>query len=453
MLATRTTEELYADHVNPQWVRLLRALGLDRRFVRAEGAELFDEEGTSYLDLLGGYGVYTLGHGHPAVIEALKDELSSLRPSMLQSHIPPLAAELAARLCTLAGGRIGKACFGSSGSEGVETAIKFARAFTGRDRVVAATGGFHGLTLGTLSLMSNEWWREGFGPLLADVGFVPFGDADALARELRDGKCAAFIVEPIQGESGVILPPPGYLAEARRLCDRCGTLLVLDEVQTGLGRTGRFLAAHHFDVEPDLVVLAKALSGGFVPVSAVLMRDDVCKAVYGSVEKSFVHASTFGENALAMRSGLATLDVLEQDGLAERGLHLGELFRSKMHAAFGKSELVKEIRGLGMFNSIELGAPASVALRVLFAGFRRIHKGLYGQMCVRELFRTSRMLTQMAGHNYMAFKLLLPLVATEAQLDRAVEGLAALLHAIRHEKTRFWGQGMAIGTSLAGLSS
>jgi len=441
-------DRLYADFVNPHWVRLIKSLELDRRFVKAQGAELVTDDGEVYLDLLGGYGVYNVGHNHPDIAAALVDEITSLCPSMLQSHIPALAGQLAQRLVRHAGGRIGKACFMNSGSEGVETAIKFARTFTRRDRVLAAEGGFHGLTVGALSLMSNEWWRRGFGTLMPGVGMVPFGDLQALERELKTQQYAAFVVEPIQGESGVQLPPEGYLASASRLCDLHGTLFVLDEVQTGLYRTGRFLAAHHFGVEPDLVVLAKALSGGFSPVSAVLMRDDVCKSVYSSAERSFVHASTFGENALSMRAGLATLDVLERDRLGERGLDLGEKLRARLRAAVADSEMVKEVRGLGMFNAIEFGAPRSITMKLLMGGFARLHPGLFGQMCVRSLFLDSRILTQMAGHNYLALKLLLPLVATEPQIDRAVAGVKALLDTMNSEKIAFWGQGLKIGAKL-----
>lgn len=443
-----SVEDLYAEFVNPQWVRLIKSLSLDRRFIEARGAELRTEDGEVFLDLLGGYGVYNVGHNHPYVAQALIDEIRSLRPSMLQSHIPALAGELAARLVKLAGGRIGKVCFTNTGSEGVETAMKFARTFTRRDRILAAEGGFHGLTFGALSLMSNEWWRKGFGPLLAGVGMVPFGAVDALERELKTRQYAAFVVEPVQGESGVQLPPEGYLRAAAELCDRYGTMFVLDEVQSGMFRTGRFLAAQTYGVEPDLVVLAKALSGGFAPVGAVLMRDDVCKSVYSSVERSFVHASTFGENALSMRAGLATLDVMANEGLPARGVALGEQLRAKLRTAIGDSEMVKEVRGVGMFNTIEFGTPRSMALKLLMKGFGALHKGLFGQMCVRSLFLDSQVLTQMAGHNYMALKVLLPLVATDAQVDRAVTGIARLCETIAHDKAQFWGQGMSIGTKL-----
>src|SRR5450759_3476551 len=184
---------------------------------------------------------------------------------MLQSHVPELAGALAARLCERAGGKLSKAFFCSSGSEGVETAIKFSRAHTGRSGLLYADGAFHGLSCGALSLMGDPFWRKGFGPLLPDTEAVPFGAIDALEKKLATKRFAAYIVEPVQGEAGIVIPPATYLRDAQALCRRYGTLLVLDEVQTGMYRTGPFLAAHHFQVEPDMVILAKALSGGLIP--------------------------------------------------------------------------------------------------------------------------------------------------------------------------------------------
>ncbi|MBX7143085.1 MAG: aspartate aminotransferase family protein [Oligoflexia bacterium] len=448
VLTAEATAKLYSDFVNPQWVRLIQSIGLDKHFVRAQGSELTCDDGSTYLDLLGGYGVYNAGHNHPLIARQLISELQSLSPSMLQSNIPELAAELAGRLCQLAGGRIGKVYFGNSGSEGVETAMKFARAFTRRDSFLAASGAFHGLTIGALSLQSNPWWKDGFGTLLSGTEFVPFGDITSLEYALRTERFAAFIVEPIQGESGVRFPANEYLKSASMLCDKYGSLLVLDEVQTGMYRTGQFLAAQHYQVNPDIVILAKALSGGFVPVSATLMRDDIAKSVYRSPEKAFVHASTFGENSLAMRAGLATLDVIESDGLAKRGAVLGERIRSELKVAIGNSQFVREIRGLGMMNAVEFMAPRSLALKLLFSGFARIHPGLFGQMCVRRLFRNSYMLTQMAGHDFNSLKLLPALNFPEEHIKTVAGGFAELVHAMEHDKTQFWIQGMQIGAKL-----
>ena len=234
------------------------------------------------------------------------------------------------RLCGLAKGRVNKAFFCSSGSEGVEAAIKFARAHTKRAGILGASGGFHGLTCGALSLMSNEFWRGGFGAMLPATEFVPFGDIAELEKKLRTKSFAAFIVEPVQAEGGVLVPPPDYLLEVQALCRRYGTLFVLDEVQTGFFRTGPFLAGHHFGADPDIVILAKAISGGLIPCGAVLMTDAIYKSVYSSFKRALVHTSTFSENSLAMRAGLATLDVLEDERLGQRAAELGERLRNTL---------------------------------------------------------------------------------------------------------------------------
>jgi len=251
---------LYAKDVNPQWVKLLHLLEMDARYERCAGAELQTSGGRRILDFLSGYCIDNTGHTHPAIIAALKDELDRSWPAMLQSHVPELAAELAFRLVQLVGGKPEQVFFTNSGSEGVETAIKFARAHTGRQGLLYAAGGFHGLTCGALSLMRDPFWCDGFGPMLPGTQAVRFGDVETLERQLASRKFAAFIVER-QSEGGIQLPPPHYLRAARDLCDRYGTLLVLDEVQTGMHRTGEFLAAHHFHVQPDMVILAKAVSG------------------------------------------------------------------------------------------------------------------------------------------------------------------------------------------------
>jgi len=439
-----TSDEQYAEYVNPQWVRLLSVLGLNKIFKRAFGAELFADNGDVYLDFLSGYGVYNIGHHHPFVTQELIAELRSQRPSMLQSHVPTLAAQLAEKLCRLAGGKMEKVYFGSSGSEGVESAIKFARAFTRRDWILYAEGGFHGLTCGALSLMSNPWWREGFGPMLRETQAIPFGDIEAVRQALATEKYAAYIVEPIQGESGVKVPRAEYLRETQRLCEKHGTLLVMDEVQTGIHRTGPFIACHHFGITPDMVILAKALSGGQVPVGALLMRNDVCRSVYSSIDKSFVHASTFSENALAMRAGLATLQVAEEERLGERSSRLGEKLRSELQRRLGRFEMVREIRGLGLFNAIEFQAPASLGLKLLYAGFSKAHPGLFGQMIVKTLFEREKILSQMAGNNYLVIKSLPPLVVTEEQIKKYASALEQVCELIVNEKTAFWTQGLKI---------
>lgn len=436
-------ETLYERYVNPQWVRLLDVLEMNVRYVRCLGAELFTSDGRRILDFISGYCVHNLGHNHPRIIAAIKEELNRNGPAMLQSHPSELAGELAARLCARAGGRLTKAFFGSSGSEGIETVIKFARAHTGRPDMLHAQGGFHGLTCGALSLNANPFWREGFGPLLPGTEAVPFGSLQELAEKLATKRFAAFIVEPVQAESGVVVPPGDYLREAQSLCWRSGTLFVLDEVQTGLYRTGPFLAAHHFGLEPDMVVLAKALSGGLVPSGAVLMSDPVCNSVYNSLDRAVVHTSTYSENSLAMRAGLAALEVLEDEQLGKRATLLGEGLRRQLVDRLSRYEMVGDVRGLGLLCGVAFKVPRQLRLRIPFEAFSRIHPGMFGQLLVMRLFRDAGMLTQVCGNNFMVLKVAPPLVSEETQLEEFVAAIEKVVDLI-HSSDAFWSKGLGL---------
>ncbi|HLG99096.1 MAG TPA: aminotransferase class III-fold pyridoxal phosphate-dependent enzyme [Bryobacteraceae bacterium] len=438
-----TSAKSYQEHVNPQWVRLLNVLQMNVRYTRCTGAELFTEDGRRVIDFLSGYCVHNTGHNHPAIIAALHEELDRSGPAMLQSHVCDLAGELAAKLCSRAGGRLDKAFFCSSGSEGVEAAIKFSRAHTGRAGIVYASGAFHGLTCGALSLMDDPFWREGFGPLLPDTRAVPFGDLAALESELATKRFAAFIVEPIQAEAGIRVPPDGYFEAARDLCRKYGTLLVLDEVQTGMYRTGRFLASHRFQADPDMVILAKALSGGLVPSGAVLMTNDIYRSVYGSLKRAIVHTSTFSENGLSMRAGLATLDVLESERLGERAGALGHYLRDRLRTALAGFEMVKEVRGVGLLNGIEFTKPHSLKLRLPFETFHQIHPGMFGQVLVMRLFRDAEFLTQICGNHFMVLKAAPPLVVSEQHIDEFVRHLAALVERM-HTSASFWTEALGM---------
>jgi ornithine--oxo-acid transaminase len=429
--------QTYQDYVNPRWVALLDLLDMNVEYERGLGCELLTKDGRRILDYLSGYSVHNTGHNHPYIVQALKQELDRCGPAMLQSHVPALAGELAERLCKLAGGGLKKAYFGSSGSEGVEAAIKFARATTGRAQIVYAQNSFHGLTAGALSLMNDAFWREGFGPLLQHTVGVPFGDLAALEKALVDEKCAAFIVEPVQAEAGIRVPSKAYLQAAQELCRTRGTLFVLDEVQTGMYRTGTFLAAHQFELQADMVVLAKALSGGIVPVCAVLMTDEVYRSVYPSLKRAIVHTSTFSENSLSMRAGLATLDVLLREQLGLRALILGHRFRSKLKEALAPFEIVKEVRGMGMLSGIEFRPPRKLALRALYEAFHRIHPAMFGQVIVMRMFREKNILTQICGNNFMVLKAAPPLVVREDQLDEFVAAIRSVVQ-FADTSSGFW---------------
>jgi ornithine--oxo-acid transaminase len=435
--------ERYAERVNPQWVRLLELLQMNVRYERCVGAELFTADGRCILDFLSGYCVHNVGHNHPDVIRSLQGELEQRGPAMIQTHVADLAGELAEKLCQRAGGRLQRAFFASSGSEGVEAAIKFARAHTRRAGILSADHAFHGLTCGALSLMSDDFWRDGFGPLLPHTNSIHFDDPEALDRELRTKQYAAFIVEPIQSEAGVRVPDGGYLRLAESLCRRYGTLLVLDEVQTGMYRTGPFLAAHSFGVEPDMVVLAKAMSGGLVPCGAVLMSKAVCDSVYSSLPKAFVHTSTFSENSLAMRAALATLAVLERENLGERAIEAGSYLKSRLSEALCDYELVKEVRGAGLLMGIEFQAPRHLRLRIPFEAFSAIHGGMFGQIVVMRLFRDYGFLTQICGNNFMVLKVAPPLMVTHVQMDTFVEAIRAVVD-LAHSPGAFWSEALGL---------
>ena len=438
-----SASQRYAERVNPEWVRLLNLLEMNVRYERCVGAELFTSDGRRILDFLSGYCVHNVGHNHPDVVAALQDELARFGPAMIQTHVADLAGELAEKLCVRAGGRLRRAFFCSSGSEGVEAAIKFARAHTKRAGILSAEHAFHGLTCGALSLMSDPYWRDGFGPLLPHTKAVPFGDLGSLDRELKKQEFAAFVVEPIQSEAGVCIPDRDYLRAAESLCRRYGTLLVLDEVQTGMYRTGPFLAGQSFGVEPDMVVLAKAMSGGLVPCGAVLMSEAICDSVYSSLPKAFVHTSTFSENSLAMRAALATLEVLEREDLGSRCAAAGEYLRIRLSDALGDFEMVKEIRGAGLLMGIEFQAPSQLRLRIPFEAFSAIHPGMFGQIVVMRLFREAGFLTQICGNNFRVLKVAPPLVITDVQLDAFVAAVRDVVE-LAHSPGAFWSEALGL---------
>ena len=264
-----------------------------------------------------------------------------------------------------------------------------------------------------------------------------------MERKLATGSYAAFVIEPIQGEGGVLVPSPKYLSDVQAICRSYRTLFVLDEVQTGLYRTGPFLAAQHFALEPDMVVLAKALSGGLVPCSAVLMSDPVCNSVYSSLKRALIHTSTFGENSLAMRAGLATLDVLEDERLGQRAKTAGENLRRALTERISKFDMIGDIRGLGLLNAIEFKAPRAFKFRVAFETFAKIHPAIFGQILVMHMFRDHGILCQICGNNLMALKISPPLMVDDAQLDRFVSSLAQVLD-LMHTSGKFWSEALGI---------
>jgi ornithine--oxo-acid transaminase len=315
--------------------------------------------------------------------------------------------------------------FSSSGTEAVEAAIKIGRAATGRSRVVSVERGFHGLTLGALSASGDPAFTDRFQPLLPGFSRVLFGDLDALEAALRTEDVALFIVEPVVGH-GVFLPEADYLQDAQELCRRYGTLFCVDEVQTGLGRTGRLFALEHWGLEPDVVTLAKSLSGGYVPVGATLFKAEVFDAVFDSLEHSLSHGSTFQPNDLAMVAGLATLHELESQELVERSARLGEELLARTLPLVERYDVVKDVRGLGLMWAIELGEPDEGG-KTTYRLLERMQPALFSQLVVVPLFTDHRILSQVAGHGLNVIKGLPPLVLSEEDVDWFVTALEATL--------------------------
>jgi ornithine--oxo-acid transaminase len=402
---------LHVRYMNEMMVRVLRTLGYDVGFRTGKGQYLFDRAGVRYLDLLSGWGVFGIGRNHPRVREALASILASDLPNLVQMDVSPLAGILAEKLLRNAP-FLEKVCFVNSGTEAVEASIKFSRRATGRPGLVYCTHAFHGLSYGALSISGETIFREGFGALLENCFRIPFNDLPALERALAHRQMAAFVVEPIQGK-GVNVPDDGYLAGAQDLCRKYGTLFVADEIQTGLGRTGRFLAIDHWGVEPDIVLVSKTLSGGHVPVAAVLTRKWIFDKVFDRMERAVIHSSTFGTNDLAMAAGIATLDVLESERLIENAARLGARLLSSFKTMASRYEMIKEVRGKGLMIGVEFGQPRSLKLQAAWRLLEAVNQGLFCQLITLPLFKDHRILVQVAGHASHTVKLLPALVISD----------------------------------------
>lgn len=417
---------LYARHVNPQLVRVLRAIGFDRHYVRGEGPYLFDDQGRRYLDFLSGFGVFALGRSHPAIKKALHEAIDADLANLVQMDAALLPGVLAEELVRRCPPGMKRVFFTNSGTEAVEAALKFVRAATGRPRVVYCDHAFHGLTYGSLSANGGSDFRKGFGPLLPGFDRVPFGDAEALERALAPRDVAGFVAEPIQGK-GVNVAPPAYWDNVQEICRRHGTLLVLDEVQTGLGRTGRMWAHEHYGLVPDVMTISKALSGGFVPVGAMVCSEAVSDAVFSSMDRALVHSSTFKNNQLAMVAALATLQTIDDEDLVDRARLTGLALEKGLAPLVERYELFHEVRGKGLMLGLVFGEPRSFRLRARFRALELARSGLFAQTIVGPLFQRHGILTQVAGDAMNVVKLLPPLVCGQEDVDQFVGALDDVL--------------------------
>lgn len=430
---------LHARHLNKHLVRHLASIGYDTSFTRGQGPYLYSRDGEEYLDLLAGWGVFAVGRNHPAVRDALKSALDSQLPNLVQMDVSVLAGVLAKKLLSHVP-YLDRVFFANSGAETVEAAIKLARAATGKSRIVYCSNAFHGLTYGALSMNGSPVYRSGFGSLLPDFTEVPFNDPEALEAALKAGDVAAFFVEPIQGAS-VNIPSDTYLETAASLCREHGALFVVDEIQTGVGRTGRFLAVDHWGVEPDMVLLAKALSGGYVPIGALLTRDWVFEKVFERTGRAVAHGSTFSKNDLAMAAGIATLEVIESENLVERADRLGEYLLTQLQQLSKRHEIIREVRGKGLMLAVEFGAPHTLKMQAAWGTLETAKKGLFSLLVSIPLLRDHKILTQ-AGQRFI--KLTPALIISESDCDRICRAFDAVLSDSEKVPSAIWSLGMSL---------
>lgn len=432
--------ELHERYVNKTLVAVQRTIGFDKVYGSAHGAYLFDLDGNAYLDFLSGYSVFNIGRNHPAIKRTIADVLEMDLPNMVQMDCSLLSGLLAEALVKRLPAHLDSVFFCNSGTEANEGAIKFARAATGRCGLISLDGAFHGLSMGALSLMGCKSFSEGFGPYLDECERVKLGDLQSLERHLATRKFAAVFIEPVQGK-GVHFPKDDFYNAAQRLCRRYGTLLVCDEVQTGLGRTGRWFGFQHWDLEPDIVTLAKSLSGGYVPCAAIVMRRALYQGTFNRLDRCVVHSSTFGRNNLAMACGLATLQVLQDEKLVENSEKMGALLLAKLNALKAEHSVIKEVRGKGLMLAIEFQEPVEVASKLGWRLLHKLEKELFSQMIVTTLLTKHRILTHVAGHGMDVMKILPPLMIGEMEVDLFVDALDSVLRLCRRFPGPIWDLG------------
>lgn len=451
LMAARSGEgaELWGRYLNPQTAKVLHSVGLDRQWVRAQGPYLWDDTGTRYMDWLAGFGVFGVGRNHPVVRQAVKDVLDADLADMVKMDTPLLAGLLGEALVRRAP-YLDRVYLCNSGTEAVETALKFARYFTGRERVLFCSHAYHGLTAGSMSVNGSKDFTAGFGPLLPST-MVPLGDLDALRREVARGDVAALIVEPVQGK-GVHLPPPGYLAEAADILHSRGALLICDEVQCGLGRTGRFFGFEHDGVEPDLVTVAKTLSGGIAPVGATIGKEKIFAKVYSNMTRVLVHDTTYSHNNTAAVAGLAALSVIDEEDLIANAAERGAQMRGALEEAASRYDFIVDVRGRGLMIGIEFGRPHSLRRQARYAPMTLARKGLFTQMIVCDLFEKHHILTQTASDHADVLKLLPPLTTSAEDVEWFMSAFCAVMDELSQSSRPVWHFAKGLTTRALGRS-
>ncbi|BDH44509.1 putrescine aminotransferase [Salmonella enterica subsp. enterica serovar Choleraesuis] len=413
--------ECFHQYVNPGFLSYRKSVtaGGDYGAVEWQARDLntlLDTQGKPYLDCLGGFGIFNVGHRNPKVVSAVQQQLAK-QPLHSQELLDPLRAMLARTLATLTPGNLKYCFFSNSGTESVEAALKLAKAKQGplgRHTIIATSGAFHGKSLGALSATAKSTFRKPFMPLLPGFRHIPFGDAEALRQQLQACRdtgedVAAVLLEPIQGEGGVIIPPEGYLRAVRSLCDEFGALMILDEVQTGMGRTGKMFACEHEGVQPDILCLAKALGGGVMPIGATIATESVYSVLF---DNPFLHTTTFGGNPLACAAALATIHVLLEENLPAQAASKGAMMLDGFQALARRyPQWLKAVRGRGLLMALEF------------------HDNDIGYQFASEMFRR-QVLVAGTLNNARTIRIEPPLTITEAECEKVLQTAALALQAL-----------------------
>ena len=410
-LIVEQTMEKYEKYVNPGMARLFRYMGLSTIEWKSNGSIVTDIKGDEYLDLLGGYGMYGAGHSHPKIVAAVKEQLDRMAmPTKLLLNKP--MADLSELLAQITPGDLQYSFICNSGTEAVEAALKLARLSKKKTGIISTVGAFHGKSLGALSATGREIFRTAFLPLVPGFTHVPYGDAEAVERAINEDT-AAVIVEPIQGEGGVIVPPKGYLKALREICDRKDILLIVDEVQTGMGRTGKLFAVDHEGVVPDIMCLAKALGGGIMPIGAMVARPHLWD---GFADAPFIHTSTFGGGPLACAAAVAAIKVMLEENLAQKAVERGEQFLTALHKWRAQyPDFIAEVRGMGLIIGIEFTDDG-------YAGFT-----------ISEMVN-NKILAAYTLNNPKVIRIEPPLVITEDEVNRALAAFEKIFDAAQELK-------------------
>lgn len=426
-MTEKELKDIHKEYLNPGLVSTMGLVKFDKLYKEASGSIIKDNQGQDYLDFLGGYGALNLGHNPPEVLNAL-EKVKEL-PNILQASLGVTAAVLAHNLAQITPGDLKRTFFCNSGAEAVEGALKLARIATKKEKIIYCEGSFHGKTFGALSVTGRDKYKKDFQPLVPNCHGVPFGDIDSLEKALKNNDVAAFIVECIQGEGGIIVPPRGYLKQVRELCSRYETLLIIDEIQTGLGRTGKMFACEHEEVVPDIMCLAKSLGGGIMPIGAYITTEKIHNKGYGGMDKALLHTSTFGGNNLACAAGIAALKVIVEKNLAKEAEEKGEYLLSKLQELKGRYPIIKEVRGRGLMIGLELKGSNNTVLNTLTGGtLENLAREYFASLVAGQLLNEYHILTAYTLNNPNVIRIEPALTIEYQQMDKLIEALEEIFY-------------------------